>query len=81
MTGGIVTTGVALIGVGMVSGTYVEALAGRANISVAKVAADPDVGNVVLTPPPNARVDIVRALAAARKPVVCKEPLYGGWMP
>ena len=103
LTGDIVTTGVALIGVGMVSGTYVDALAGlpglrltgalgaragsgaaflarhglagRAYRSVAEVAADPDVGFVVLTTPPNARIDIVRALVAAGKPVLMEKPV------
>lgn len=102
-TGGNVTTKIALIGVGMVSGTYAEALtglpglrltgalgaragsgaaflarhglAGRAYGSVAEVADDPEVGFVVLTTPPNARIDIVRALAAAGKPVLMEKPV------
>ncbi len=95
-------TGVALIGVGMVGRTYVDALAGtdlrlvgalglragsgaaflaehglkaRAYGSVAEVAADPEVAFVILATPPNSRVEIVEALAAAGKPILMEKPV------
>lgn len=50
-------------------------LAARAYGSVAELAADADVGFVVLTTPPNARADIVRTLAHAGKPVLMEKPV------
>jgi predicted dehydrogenase len=101
-------TGCALIGVGMVSGTYVAALAGlsdrvvltgalgardgsaaaflkqhagklpadaRAYRSVQEIADDRGVGFVILTTPPNARHEIVEALAQAGKPILMEKPV------
>ena len=92
----------ALIGVGMVSGTFVNALAnlpvqltgalgarsgsaaaflerhklpGRAYGSVAEIAADESVDFVILTTPPDSRVEIVQALAAAGKPILMEKPI------
>lgn len=96
--------GVALIGVGMVSGTYADALSkmtdqvrltgamgrsvdsgqaflqthgfdGRAYVDVADIAADPDVDFAIITTPPNARADLVAALAAAGKPILMEKPV------
>ena len=94
---------VALIGVGMVGGSYVNALAelpdirlagalgarsgsaaaflakhglgGIAYGSVAEIAADRSVDFVILTTPPNARVEIVETLAAAGKPILMEKPV------
>lgn len=92
---------VALIGLGMVAGTYVDALkktdiklAGvfsrdpghrrdfiakhkldaRSYDSVGQIALD-NIDFVILTTPPNARADIVAALAAAGKPILMEKPV------
>jgi len=51
------------------------ALGARAANSVAEIAADPDIDFVVLTTPPNARRDIVAALAGAGKPILMEKPV------
>ena len=98
----------ALIGLGMVSGTYGAALADlagtvtlagvyardpdararflrqhgavlgavcRAYGSIDEICADPEVDFAILTTPPNARIEIVRALAAAGKPILMEKPV------
>jgi len=50
-------------------------LGARAYGSVAEVAADPEVGFAIVATPPNARVEIVEALAAAGKPVLMEKPV------
>lgn len=101
---------VALVGLGMVSGTYVDALANielpvnlKGVLSTSRetaekflskyfaneqpqskpqiypdieaIAADSDVDFVILTTPPNAREDLIKALAAAGKPVLMEKPV------
>ncbi len=101
-------TRVALIGVGMVGGTYAQALAslgGRIELagalgrragsaaafldkhrdavgpaarpydSVQAIADDAEVDFVLLTTPPNARLDLVEVLAAAGKPILMEKPV------
>ncbi|MEM6666432.1 MAG: Gfo/Idh/MocA family oxidoreductase, partial [Pseudomonadota bacterium] len=43
--------------------------------SVAAIAEDPDIDFVILTTPPNGRVDIVEALVAAGKPILMEKPV------
>ena len=50
-------------------------LGARAATSVAEIASDPDIDFVVLTTPPNARRDIVAALAEAGKPILMEKPV------
>ncbi|WP_108483115.1 Gfo/Idh/MocA family protein [Oceaniglobus ichthyenteri] len=91
----------ALIGLGMVSATYIDALAktditlagvfaprdtartafleqhrlnARNHGSIAEIAAS-DVDFVIVTTPPNARVDIVAELAAAGRPILMEKPV------
>lgn len=94
---------IAMIGLGMVSGTYAAAIRasdavqlvgvcarsatsadaflaanpdlGARSMSVAEIAADPQIDFVVLTTPPNARADIVDALCAAGKPILMEKPV------
>jgi len=95
---------VALIGTGMVAGTYVKALAdlsdriafaglcarraesaeafraehgldARVYASVAEIAADPAIDFAILATPPDARLDAVRTLAAAGKPILMEKPV------
>ena len=94
----------ALIGLGMVSGTYADAFAKSPTVRLAKIfaprpesrrrflgahaqlgateaagideiAADPDIGFVVLATPPNARTEIVRRMAGAGKPLLLEKPI------
>lgn len=98
----------ALIGVGMVANTHVEAMAdtgGRIGLAgvlsrhperaagfaarvapllgaaprvyadVAEIAADPTVDFALLVTPPNARLEIVEALAKAGKPILMEKPI------
>lgn len=93
----------ALIGLGMVSGTYGDALRNSKTVSLAQVHArssekrasfladwpdleataaesieeicDSDVDFVILTTPPNARSEIVSALAKAGKPILMEKPV------
>ncbi|MFW2588765.1 Gfo/Idh/MocA family protein [Sagittula sp. SSi028] len=93
----------ALIGLGMVSGTYGDAIRNCAGLDLSLVyarsqearanwvrdwadlgarAADDlaeiaqsDVDFVIVTTPPNARVDIVRSLAVAGKPILMEKPV------
>lgn len=99
--------GVALVGVGMVSGTYADAIANLENVrltgalgrsrdsasaflskhrdrigkdarayaSIEEVAGDPAVDFVFLATPPNARRDLVSALARAGKPILMEKPV------
>ncbi|MCR8723972.1 Gfo/Idh/MocA family protein [Frigidibacter sp. ROC022] len=97
------TQGVALIGAGMVAGTYADALSnlpelrvtgvlanragsaeaflqkhglpGRAYADQEEVTADPEVDFAILLTPPDARVEIVRTLAAAGKPILMEKPV------
>lgn len=101
------TLGCALIGLGMVSGTYADALAqltghvrltgvyarnpdsrtafaarhatlsgaDRAYSSIAEIAADPSVDFVILTTPPNARIEITETLARAGKHILMEKPV------
>ena len=43
--------------------------------SIDAIASDPDIDFVILTTPPNARLDIVRALIEAGKPVLMEKPI------
>ena len=101
--------GVALVGVGMVSPTYVAGLAAlreklvlrgvmarstssadafvhqhadvfapatlRVYNSAAEIAADPAVDIVIITTPPNARLELLSVLAEAGKPILLEKPL------
>ncbi len=95
---------VALIGLGMVSGTFADAIrnsdvvtlgpvyARRAESREAFLAAHPDLGGVaassvdeiandasvdfvIVTTPPDARVEIVETLAKAGKPILTEKPI------
>jgi predicted dehydrogenase len=95
---------VALIGVGMVGGTYVKALADLSDriafaglcarrpesaeafrvkhgldahvyASVDEIAADPDIDFAILVTPPDARIEPVRTLARAGKPILMEKPV------
>ncbi len=50
-------------------------LTGKAYGSVAEITNDPDVDFVILTTPPNARLDIVKELIAAGKPILMEKPV------
>lgn len=94
----------ALIGLGMVSGTYADAIRNSDRVQLARVfarrldsrdaflAAHPDLGAeatpsvdkvaqakdvdfVILTTPPNARIDIVEKLVRAGKPILMEKPV------
>lgn len=52
-----------------------ELAGARAYGSVAEIAADPDVGFAIVATPPNARREIVAALAAAGKPTLMEKPV------
>ncbi|OSP54704.1 Gfo/Idh/MocA family protein [Pseudoruegeria sp. SK021] len=98
----------ALIGLGMVGGTYADALSNLAPDvtlsgiyarssdsrdaflrefaaklpegcksygSIDEIAEDPDLDFVILATPPNARLDIVRRLVAAGKPILMEKPV------
>lgn len=93
----------ALIGLGMVSGTYADAFRnspglrlaavsakGAASVqtflekhpdldakgaTVEAIAADPTIDFVILTTPPNARLDIVGAMVGAKKPILMEKPI------
>ena len=96
---------IAMIGLGMVSGTYADALAktdaplrlkgvharsvesrdafvakhpdfgAKAYPSLDAIADDPDIEFVIVTTPPNARVEIVQKLAAAGKHILMEKPV------
>ncbi|MEO1308947.1 MAG: Gfo/Idh/MocA family oxidoreductase, partial [Pseudomonadota bacterium] len=94
---------VALIGLGMVAGTHVKAIAASDRVqlsglmgrnldraaafaaehapdakvykSVAELAADPMLDFVIVATPPDARVDITRALVDAGKPILMEKPI------
>ena len=53
-------------------------LQGRAYGSVAEIAGDDAVDFVILTTPPDARFEIVKALAAAGKPLLMEKPIERG---
>lgn len=94
----------ALIGLGMVSGTFADAIARSDKVSLLKVfarsqdrrtafleahphlnateapsveaiATDPEIDFVIVATPPNAREDIVAALAGAGKPILMEKPV------
>ena len=94
----------ALVGLGMVSATYGEAIRNSRKVSLSKVfartpgsraaflekfsdlgaqaagdlaeiAADPDIDFVIVTTPPNARIDVVHMLAEAGKPILMEKPV------
>lgn len=52
-----------------------DSLRARAADSVDGIASDPEVDAVLLLTPPNARMDIVRTLAAGGKPVLMEKPV------